>query len=162
MIDYNAFVYNVGACLTFEWLCTIHCGVERRNGGNYAKVQTIAESLRLEDNDEFWLKQTTLEYTLELAGYVRKSNSLIKIFEKLSAEVFASKNAIEIYDSFKQRQAKQLSENGKIKELQEMPVTVINLFKDDKLRYFRVKGDKEETILEESSVEIRLDMLVVE
>lgn len=57
---------------------------------------------------------------------------------------------------------KQLSENGKIKELQEMPVTVINLFKDDKLRYFRVKGDKEETILEESSVEIRLDMLVVE
>ena len=113
---------------------------------------------RPEDNDEFWLKQATSECTLELAGKVRKTNSLIKILQKLLGEIFASKNTIEIFDSFKQRQMKEFSENGKVKGLKEMLVTVINLFKDDKIRNFRVRGDGEETILEESSIEIRLDM----
>lgn len=114
---------------------------------------------QLENNNEFWLIQAMSEYTLELTGYVKKTNNLLEIFEKLSSDIFASKNAIEIYDLHKQRQMKQLSENAKTKELKEILITVINLFKEDDLRNFRVKGNGEETILEESSIEIGLDVL---
>ena len=82
----------------------------------------------------------------------------MEIFEQLTSEILAPKNTIEIYNSFKQQQMRQLLESGKNKELQQIPVTVVNLFKNNRMRNFRVRGDGHETILEESSVEFSLDI----
>ena len=48
------------------------------------------------ENDDFWVKLATTEYTLELSTNLKKANGLVEILEKLTKEILATKNAIEI------------------------------------------------------------------
>ena len=78
-------------------------------------------------------------YMVELRVFHTAADHLLATYLKLQKRAKISRNAIQLLDSFNQETYNELGRSGRFPEIEELPVTRIELFKDGEMYWFKVK-----------------------